>query len=26
MIVAIFVTMGLVNGKISFDKNHKTNK
>ncbi len=23
MIVAIFVTIGLVNGKLSFDKNHQ---
>jgi hypothetical protein len=24
MIVAIFVTIGLVNGKVSFDKKHQT--
>jgi len=26
MIVAIFVTIGLVNGKLSFDKNNQINK
>jgi hypothetical protein len=26
MIVAVFVTIGLVNGKISFDKNHEIKK